>query len=207
MVFKSKKNMVYLENDIVYKVFLTIDNLNNEVKALTLLKENMVLVPNIISIDNSTLSMEYIVGTNYSDIEENATFDEIIGLCNWIKSLHENANMSRNDFNLRNFIWDGKKCYGIDFEEGLLPLNKEKDVAEIIAYLLTNDPSFSPKRIEYVNLVLKYFSNPKLNYNFNLILKNFENSVIAMEQRRNLPNNFHINAINIFNNCLKHMEK
>jgi aminoglycoside phosphotransferase (APT) family kinase protein len=62
----------------------------------------------------------------------------------------------KGDCNLRNFIWNGKKICGLDFEESTIG-DPCQDLGEICFFLLTNSPPLTPLKMEMVDWFLKSY--------------------------------------------------
>ena len=80
---------------------------------------------------------------------EPAAFD---ALCCWLKNCYAALRQSYGtemilfDLHLRNFIWTGKKLYGVDFE-CVRPGKAESDVGLLLAFLATYTPAFTPEKL------------------------------------------------------------
>jgi len=122
----------------------------DEVFFLNALQRQGINVPQIIWHDGRVIVMEYVQGVLLTDLLNDPTADRdlwINELAKWLRQLHgmidvsDEICLSRSDLNLRNFIFDGRKFYGVDFED-ICFFPPERDLGVICAFILNNDPMF-----------------------------------------------------------------
>jgi len=151
-VFRSKRNKVLLRGGIVEKHFASIEAASYEAAALERLYAAGVSAPELIVREGCIIKMRYISGETLPDViarlektEDRSALkqaaDEII---RWLGSYYravdtDNTGEIRGDVNGRNFLFDGKRCWGVDFEEPATGV-KEQDIGRLVAYVLTYDP-------------------------------------------------------------------
>ncbi|HHY14629.1 MAG TPA: hypothetical protein GX521_00985, partial [Firmicutes bacterium] len=100
-------------------------------------------VPMLLAQSEDTLRLEYIEGTTYADLVEVMTRQIAEALSAWLADYQRITGLLRGDVNLRNFIWTGTKCVGVDFEDPPAVGEKETDQGKIIAFVVTYNPAFS----------------------------------------------------------------
>ncbi|OPZ74821.1 MAG: Phosphotransferase enzyme family protein [Firmicutes bacterium ADurb.Bin456] len=122
----------------------------NEVFFLSVLRRYGLNVPEIVWHDARFIIMEYIQGTLLTDLlgeplgEQKLWINE---LARWFAGLHAfmqtpgQVCLGKSDLNLRNFIFDGRVFYGVDFEEVCFS-PPERDLGGICAFILNNHPMF-----------------------------------------------------------------
>lgn len=123
----------------------------NEVFILKTLRQQGFSVPEVLWYDNSVIIMPYIRGQLLADVLESSDRGEqlwIDELAQWLFKLHRlmrsnnRLGLCMSDLNLRNFIFDGQKIYGLDFES-LCFFPPERDLGVLCAFILNNDPMFT----------------------------------------------------------------
>jgi tRNA A-37 threonylcarbamoyl transferase component Bud32 len=181
--FKSYKNQVHkvktsANNYYVLKIYENnFKNLNSLTEAVNLKKLDFkgITVPEVFyksSPDDPAdyLLLEHVPGITLSHLLEELDWDKddeindfkqcLASLGEWMASLHEikenNGSFLKGDCNLRNFIWNGKKICGLDFEESTIG-DPCQDLGEICFFLLTNSPPLTPLRMEMVDWFLKSY--------------------------------------------------
>lgn len=156
--FKSKKNRVYLDSDssTVIKIFSKASNCKQEFDILTYLYNRGITVPRVIIADKKRIEIEYIPSVTYADIADNLTEEQAESLVNWLTLFYELTAHIPFDLNLRNFLWDGTKCIGIDFEDKPINASKETAFGEILAYFVSYSPEFSKNKKQGALFLLKY---------------------------------------------------
>ncbi len=157
MKFHSKKNEVYLKNGIVVKCHSCQKGLRREAAALRTLHAAGLAVPRLLRCTEHCLFLEYIAGTTYADLSEAITFREAAALAHWLAAYHRLTNELRGDVNLRNFLWTGTECFGVDFEDPPAVGDQETDQGRIIAFAATYDPPFSANKIRCAEFFLQAF--------------------------------------------------
>jgi tRNA A-37 threonylcarbamoyl transferase component Bud32 len=175
MMFKSKKNIVYLINlnnkQAVLKIFSedSKKSIINEYNELSSSNSNYAK-PEIISYNKEQrfILMTYISGENMCDLINNnfITIEKktqiIQRLAIWFWNFHkthhqDNKYFIHGDANLRNFIYNGK-VIGLDFEETHIA-NPIEDVANMCASILTTDPQFTDEKKELQDLFIQTYQD------------------------------------------------
>lgn len=123
---RSKRNRVELWEDesgrrVIKKTYADPMNLQKE-------KENLarligLRVPKILQEEKDALVLTYLKGECMGDVlqrweREGRDAEEIFcALIDWLEELEGRCQGRLADVNLRNFLWDGSRIYGVDFEE------------------------------------------------------------------------------------------
>lgn len=157
MKFSSKKNRVSLENGVVVKRFGDKAALAREAQTLGKLWLAGLGVPALLGGDENSLWLEYIPGRTYADLVESMTAKKAEALAFWLREYHRLSGGPRGDANLRNFLWTGRECVGVDFEDPPSGGEREADPGRIIAFAATYRPPFSPRKAEGAALILGAF--------------------------------------------------
>ena len=137
----------------------------DEVFFLNALQRQGINVPQIIWHDGKIIIMEYIQGILLTDLLNDQEADRdlwINELAKWLRKLHglidvsDKVCLSMSDLNLRNFIFDGRKFYGIDFED-ICFYPPERDLGVICAFVLNNDPMFEQWKYRVCGLLISAY--------------------------------------------------
>jgi tRNA A-37 threonylcarbamoyl transferase component Bud32 len=137
----------------------------DEVFFLNALRRQGINVPQIIWHDGRTIIMEYIQGILLADLLNDQEADRdlwISELAKWLRQLHGLIDvsyevcLSMSDLNLRNFIFDGRKFYGIDFED-ICFYPPERDLGVICAFILNNDPMFEQWKYQVCGSLIRAY--------------------------------------------------
>lgn len=155
----APRNNLNKSNLYILKKYNTkkLDVLERENQNLEYLWKNNMAVPRMIFKDYDKLILEYISGETICDLVEKQCMGKWIDeLARWMAELHKIANskgsLLKMDVNLRNFIFNGDKIYGLDFEE-MGHGDPRYDLANICFFILTNTPSFTRKK----HLIMREF--------------------------------------------------
>lgn len=169
----SRRNNVYFVEAITSgnttQMYVIKEHLNsstgNEVFILNTLAKQGINVPEVLWHDNSIIIMPYIEGVLLADLLVDLEVDEAywIGeLAKWLHKLHglmhinSRVGLCMTDLNLRNYIFDGKEFFGLDFEEvSFYP--PERDLGGICAFILNNDPMFVNWKYRICNSLIKAY--------------------------------------------------
>ncbi|MDO4465704.1 MAG: hypothetical protein Q4C49_01705 [Bacillota bacterium] len=152
--FLSKRNVVILEQGIVVKTMNDPSLLEKEVWMYQQLEKYNV-VPKLLKKENNSIFLEYKDCLTYLDVlleQEQTKFDKTPweALVQYLKLSQQVTGFLPMDCNLRNFLWDGKQIFAIDFEEyGNVSLTT--CLEKISAYILLYDPIYSSVKQEIVN--------------------------------------------------------
>lgn len=179
----SKRNNVYLAevyNSINIGKKLIVKEYKgqsgNEVFSLYMLKRHGLRVPQIIWYDEQVLVMEYIQGILLAELLADQVSDWklwVNALAGWLHELHgcmninnkdisKQACLSKADLNLRNFIFDGRVFYGIDFED-ICFYPPERDLGVLCAFILNNDPMFADWKYAICSLLISCYDKMQEN--------------------------------------------
>ncbi|MDD4237282.1 MAG: hypothetical protein PHT62_01815 [Desulfotomaculaceae bacterium] len=171
----SRRNNVYFVEAMTTgnrtQMYIIKENINestgNEVFLLNALKKQGIMVPDVIWHDNSIIVMPYIQGVLLADllvdleVEEEFWIGEFV---KWLHKLHRFMNINSrvglcmSDLNLRNFIFDGQKFFGLDFESVCF-YPPERDLGGICAFILNNDPMFVNWKYRICNSLIRAYEN------------------------------------------------
>lgn len=157
MKFISRRNLVTFENGEVVKRYADEAALVRETLALEYLYHGGLPVPEILAKDDSTIRMRYISGKIYADLTENMTLEKAEALAGWLSAYRHISGFLKGDVNLRNFLWTGTECVGLDFEEPPLQGDWESDLGKIMAFAVTYQPSFTPGKAKCAKFLLQAF--------------------------------------------------
>jgi len=171
------------------KVYSKKNDLLNEYKNLKKISKAGLNVPELLFKSENCLILEYIPGNLVNDLTERHDLGSWIEeLANWMIKLHQIKNckksLLKSDSNLRNFIFNGRNIYGLDFEE-MRYGDPREDLADICFFLLTNFPSFTDQKRVLVERFLdayEKYGNTKLDNMEHFISKSAEE---CMKRRHN----------------------
>lgn len=187
-VFKSKRNKVLLRHQRVEKIHTLVENAKFEADRLRYLRAKGLAVPKVITLNGKIIIMEYINATPLPDIIDHwekapdlvAQKLAMDGVVSWLFKYYEILQgESRGDINGRNFLFDGKKIWGVDFEEQATetPL---ADIGRLCAFILSYEPAHTPLKKELVEIIVKQSGFDPMK-----ILQEQEKSLALLKQRRN----------------------
>jgi len=144
--FVSKRNNVYFKENFVFKEHKNNEAAEQEAEFLKLLNNKAVAVPKVISVNGSTLCMEYIEGDPLPDFmltRDNSTRCSEVAesISKWLESFYtavdyQTTSEIRGDVNGRNFLVTADGIAGVDFEEHIFG-RKETDFGRLLAYVAT----------------------------------------------------------------------
>ena len=89
------------------------------------------------------LLLEYISGPVHSDLVDFLDWPQALELARRLAEHHRLTGQLKGDLNQRNFLWTGKRCVGLDFEDPPLPGELAVDFGRAAAFAATNYPSLS----------------------------------------------------------------
>ncbi len=184
MRFRSKKNIVTLEDGIVIKQHVDPAALSREAFALEQLHRAGLAVPALLGKGEGILKLEYISGPTYADLVDALTLEQARALAVWLADYHRITGSLRGDCNLRNFLWSKDTCFGVDFEDKPIRGEWEADLGQILAYTLTYDPPFTPAKAFSGRLLLEAFRQTGLELSLAEIRKAYLEAIAAMNSRR-----------------------
>lgn len=157
MIFLSKRNQVFLEQGVVIKRFSDVSALQREAEALAALGSAGLAVPQLLSRDDDVLKLEYIPGVLYVDLVDHLTEAQALALADWLVQHHRLTGALKGDVNLRNFLWTGEQCVGLDFEEPPLMGEMECDFGRVAAFAAAYRPAFTEERLKSLAKMLGVF--------------------------------------------------
>ena len=150
MTFKSKKNRVYLQGSNIKKVHQTAIGARLEADRLIYLHAQGLAVPKFLGIEGNTITMEYIPAAPIPDLIDewedrpNPAAQDLAmrGIVSWLAEYYIviPSGQSRGDINGRNFLFDGQKIWGVDFEYDAYD-TIESDIGNLLAFILTYNPA------------------------------------------------------------------
>ena len=157
------------ENEItlfVEKQHKNSDSAKFESNRLALLYNNGLAVPRLLSIKDNIIEMEYVNALTLPDLinmwEETPDLkaqERAAGsLVGWLEKYYKIMSPeTRGDINGRNFLFDGEKVWGVDFEEPSHATIAE-EVGLLLAYILTYSPEFTQIKKAFANQIAFYAS-------------------------------------------------
>jgi len=168
----SKRNQVYLVEvigdgwpELLIMKYGEASLIEQEAGLLKILKKKGITVPKVYLQVENLFFLEYIQGNNCCDFINSGQKEEEIDLllremAYWLVDFHSldqsGKHLLKGDCNLRNFLWDGEKVYGIDFEEVVYGC-PWTDVGEICSFILNTKPAFTPGKFFLANKFLEYY--------------------------------------------------
>ena len=170
IVFRSKRNKVFLRGNVVEKHFVSAEAASLEAAMLEQLYAKGVRVPYPVTRENGILKMPYIPGETLPDLfarfesspdrrGQSVLRKAAEDIVSWFRDFYravdaDNTGEIRGDINGRNFLWDGEHCWGVDFEERVTGV-KEQDIGRFIAYSLTYNPPGTPIKKMFAEMFLQ----------------------------------------------------
>ncbi|MCL2619436.1 MAG: hypothetical protein FWD97_00700 [Defluviitaleaceae bacterium] len=163
--FNSKRNQVRLIDGRVEKVHATSEKADFEASRLTQLYKAGLDVPKVIDVVENVVIMEYINAKPLPDlIDEWEQNPDVIsqekaakGLVEWLEAFYKavDTGESRGDINGRNFLFDGEKIWGVDFEEVAhgTPL---EDIGQLLAFITTYHPAHTDLKIRLSRIIAQW---------------------------------------------------
>lgn len=156
---------MFLNQGIVEKYHASPEAARYEANMLDKLHKKGLAVPRLISLEDNLVKMEYISGITLPDLidkwEAEAPDPAAIShvaesIILWLADFYaaaDTAKTGRGDINGRNFIFDGQKIWGVDFEEHRR-VSRERDIARLIAHILTYRPAHTPLKESLARRIL-----------------------------------------------------
>ncbi|MCL2695946.1 MAG: phosphotransferase, partial [Clostridiales bacterium] len=151
--FYSKRNTVILRDSLVEKRVASPAAAALEAAMLTQLHAAGVPVPELIAQEGSTIKMSYIDGEPLPDLltrletahcERDTAHSIADSLIEWLADFYRAMDgQIRGDVNGRNFLWDGARWWGVDFEQRETG-ERAQDIGRLLAFVLTYDPPNTP---------------------------------------------------------------
>ena len=132
-----------MRDGLVYKKVGSPEAAALEAGILRELRDRGVAVPEVLACRVNLLVLEYLPGEPLPDwiARGGYTPDELAGaLCGWFGAFYAAVPWGelRGDVNGRNFLWDGAKLYGVDFEERCRG-PQARDAGRLAAFIGTYD--------------------------------------------------------------------
>ena len=187
MQFVSKRNEVFLREGLVYKKTNDPGAAALEAGILRVLRAGGVAVPEVMDCREELLVMEYLPGEPLPDVIERGGYDAeaLAGaLCGWFEAFYAAAapGESRGDVNGRNFLYDGERIYGVDFEERAVG-PKARDAGRLAAFMETYDSCDTQRRMALSQAFIYGFAE-RFGCDMEEILAEREGEYEAMRLRR-----------------------
>lgn len=158
--YVSKKNSVARYKDIIFKFFCWGDYRKEKEIYETCLKQN-ISTPEMLFISKDFMVLRYIE-------EKKISFDEKVELVlDWLISFHKKTGYSKGDQRLHNYLFDGKKILGIDFEESFKG-DFDKDYASLFTTLCGKIEKSQVERL---------FISKKINIDSRLFIKTYSEEI------------------------------
>ena len=196
--FKSKKNKVRLYQGHIEKYHKSPEAAKFEADRLTRLHDMGLSVPKLFSVCGNMLKMEYIPATPLPDLidqweeEPNLKAQEIMarGIVTWLADYYKavntkNTGETRGDINGRNFLFDGEKVWGVDFEERAFG-SVEEDIGQLLAFVLTYHPDHTPLKQSLANIIACQAVR-KLHLSLQILLQQQALALEIIGKRRIIP--------------------
>jgi tRNA A-37 threonylcarbamoyl transferase component Bud32 len=117
----SKRNRAFLRGGVVYKQLQTAAAAARESEILRRLRRGGAAVPTVLACQGKLLTLEYLPGQPLPDVLHSGNYCPerlALALCDWFAGFYAASfpGEVRDDANGRNFLYDGKHIYGVDFE-------------------------------------------------------------------------------------------
>jgi len=193
--FISKRNEVFLREGLVYKKTKDPRAAALEASILRELRAGGAAVPEVLACRDGVLVMECLPGEPLPDVIERGGYDVDMlagALCDWFDGFYRAAVPSaptgtagavRGDVNGRNFLWDGERIYGVDFEERCFG-PRARDAGRLAAFIETYR-GCEPQRREALSRAFMRGFAEKFGCGMEEILDEREGELDAMRLRRN----------------------
>ncbi|MCL2508454.1 MAG: hypothetical protein FWF05_04690 [Oscillospiraceae bacterium] len=157
----SKRNHVELCGGVVRKRVQSPEAAVREAAILRELRGRGVAVPHVLDLRGCVLTLEYLPGEPLPDLIESGGFDPgklAFAVCGWFAAFYEAVPPGeiRGDVNGRNFLYDGAKIYGVDFERRVYG-TKARDAGRLAAFFATYDTCDPARRAALRDMFIKEF--------------------------------------------------
>jgi len=150
-------------------------------------------VPAVLACREGVLVMEVLPGEPLPDVIERGGYDAgaLAGaLCEWFGGFYGavaavpdgTAGEARGDVNGRNFLWDGARVYGVDFEERCFG-SMARDAGRLAAFIETYETRDLERQGALSAAFMRGFAE-KFGCDFDEILREREGEFEAMRRRR-----------------------
>jgi len=175
----------------VRKKYLQPGASQTERDTLALLAQAGVAVPRVLYSDGEYTVLEHIPGMTYEgvladyesgELREEELSDALGALTDWLVCWYAVTGKKRGDINLRNFIWTGMRCVGVDFEEETDGPPFEEDMGRMLTYAASYSPPYTGKKRRFCALLLERFAETGASPE--LIEKYALAEIDAMQSRR-----------------------
>jgi len=156
---------VRLHGGRVEKIHTNAQSAAFEAERLAQLHSAGLAVPRLLKVSGNIIFMEYIDAKPLPDlIDEWERNPDIVsqekaakGLIDWLHAYYMavGAGTSRGDINGRNFLFDGEKIWGVDFEEETHGTPME-DIGQLLAFILTYHPDHTSLKVSLSNIIARH---------------------------------------------------
>ena len=187
MKFISKRNSVTLRDGLVHKQVKDPRAAALEASVLRDLRGRGVAVPEVLGCKDGLLELEYLPGEPLPDVMERGGYDPdaLAGaLCEWFAAFYAAVppGESRGDVNGRNFLYDGAKIYGVDFEARAFG-PPARDAGRLAAFIGTYEACDKAKQLALAQAFIQKFAG-RFGCSLEDITAERETEFAAMRQRR-----------------------
>ena len=166
----SHRNEVYAvtlgDTPCIRKRYIQEGVSQTEYETLKKLYKAGVRVPEILAFDGDNIVLSFIDGVTYEAVlgayedgtmTEDEAFASARALASWLFGYYAALKRKRGDINLRNFIWNGENCFGVDFEEAPDKAPFEEDAGRMLTYTAAYRPICTQKKARFCRELVKAF--------------------------------------------------
>lgn len=182
MRFISRKNELRLEEDVVVKRLRDPQSAQREAVTLKALNAAGLAVPRLFGTEGNSIYLEYVPGVVYADLVDSMAWNQAVELAGWLAEHYRLTGRGKGDVNLRNFIWTGNRCVGIDFEDPPVNERLEGCFGRAAAFAATYRPAFTEEKARCLELLLRSFRG--FGANDSEVGRAFVLELKAMNERR-----------------------
>jgi len=195
---------VTLEQGVVVKRSQNEVALQREAAALEVLHRSGLPVPRLVDKEKNALYLEYIQGIVYADLVDGISRPQALALGRWLQAHHRLTGGLKGDVNLRNFLWTGTRCVGLDFEDPPFSGELEIDFGRAAAFAVTYRPAFTKRKARCLVMLLSVFLD--LGGRADRIRTGYLTELEAMNRRRS-KSIAPAQAARFFDHCLERVRR
>ena len=193
-VLVSKRNHVYLRDNMVFKEHKNPEAARLEAEFLETLKHKGVAVPTVLKVEKNVLCLEYIKGEPLPDflLDQNAIArcgEVAEAIAKWFESFysavnHKETSEIRGDVNGRNFIITDSNIVGVDFEEHIFG-RRETDLGRLLSYVsfYSYEDTTAQKKLE--EMLIRSLAR-RFSLSEDILLEEKANELKVIEKLRNI---------------------